>query len=638
MNSVYLVLLAAAWVGIECLIGGTRLLYSLPAYGVISVAAVLTLASLRAKRVPPNLLCLGSTLLLGAWVLLRAAHSPVEYLAWPDFFMMLGCLMVYLLTAFYLTGSREQTVLIAVLGAIAGVEVWVGLIQFIKNPDFMLFGLLRHPGVRASGMYISPNNFAGYLVTVAVISLSCGIWSRWRVWAKILAFYTAFFCYVGVAISGSRGGYFAAIGSLLCFALASIYTTRVADPRRLAVVTIAWLGGVIAVVGFSAVLMYNSDFLARRMQTMVARDVRIYNWEAALDHFRVSPWVGTGSGTHLIYGRLFRRPEIQADPVHAHCDYLELLAEYGLAGAFCMALFLAAHLRNGLRTFSQILRRRLVPSGLHRSNSFAIQLGALCAVAGLAIHTVVDFDMHVPANALVFAFLFGALANPGLERSLYFSDRRVTPWLKILLPALGIFTIWRALPILPSEYYSEMARTSLRDKSYLTAIDFAKKGLGDFGPAYVPSEDEETREEPGILERWGRKIATVPKNPDLYFYIGEANRAMGSQMGLPSLRRQYFESAASAFESGLAIFPQDESMLVRYGQVLDGLNRFPEAENIYQRAFAADPHLGTLYEYYGLHLTAEGKKEEAKMMKRKQQEAMQGAVDADSEGRTSTSH
>ena len=72
-------------------------------------------------------LCLGSTLLLGAWVLLRAAHSPVEYLAWPDFFMMLGCLMVYLLTAFYLTGTREQTILLAVLWAIAGVQVWVGL-------------------------------------------------------------------------------------------------------------------------------------------------------------------------------------------------------------------------------------------------------------------------------------------------------------------------------------------------------------------------------------------------------------------------------------------------------------------------------------------------------------------------------
>lgn len=625
MNVVYLVFLGLAWVAIECFIGGTRLLYSLPAYGLLSIAALLSLASFRAKRTPPDPFCLGSTLLMGAWILWRATHSPLEFLALPDFFMMIACLMAYLLTALYLTGTREHTALIAVLWAIAAVEVWVGIVQFLQDPNFMLFGLLRPLTNRASGMYISPNNFAGFLVAVATLSLSLGVWSRWRLWARIMALYVAVFCLVGVAVSGSRGGYFDTIGSLLCFAIGTIYTIRVADPRKFLPVALGSLGGLVAVVGLAAYLMLNSGYLAQRMQTMVAKDVRIYNWEAAIDHIRVSPWVGTGSGTHLIYGRLFRRPEIQADPVHAHCDYLELLAEYGVVGGLCMALFLTAHVRKALRTFSEILRRRLIPSGLHRSNSFAIQLGALCAVAGLAIHSVVDFDMHIPGNAMIFAFIFGMLANPGLERPAGAVNRGLVPFAKLVLPVLGLVMFWRGIPMLPSEYCAEMARRLLRNHDYLASIQYAKKGIGP-APGAVATGDPPPTD---ILDRLLSKTGANPNNPNLYFYLGEANRTLGLRMRNPYLSRRYFELACGAFDAGLRVFPQNESMLVRYGQTLDALRRFKDAEGIYQKALGLDPNLDVLHDYYGTHLVAEGRKAEADALAKQRQQGKPVVVDPD---------
>ena len=627
MNFVYLVILALTWVGIECFIGGTRLIFSLPAYGLLSIGAVLSVASIRGKqRIPPDAFCLGSTLLLGAWVLIRATHSPIESLAWPDFFMMIGCLMAYLLTAFYLTGMLEQTILIVVLWAIAAVEVLVGMIQFLKDPTFMLFGLMRPlDAIRASGMYISPNNFAGFLVTVAVISVSLGVWSRWRIWAKVLAFYVALFCLLGVAVSGSRGGYFATIGSLLAFAIGSMYAVRVADPPKFLAVALGSLGGLAAVVGLAAYLMFNSGYLAHRLQTMTSKDVRIYNWEAAIDHIRVSPWIGTGSGTHLIYGRLFRRPPIQVDPVHAHCDYLELVAEYGIVGAVCMALFLTAHVRRALRTYSEILRRRIIPSGFHRSNSFAVQLGALCAVAGLAIHSVVDFDMHIPGNALVFAFLFGVLANPGMERRFGLVDRRLTPGAQFILPALGVFMLWRGMPMLPAEYCAEVARGALRDHRLVDAIAYAKKGLYPVPPA----SDSADEPKPDILDALLSKTGPDPRNPDLYFYLGEANRILGTRFKNPYVSRRYYTAAAEAFDAGLKVFPQDESMLVRDGQALDGLRNFAAAESIYQKALALDPNLDLLHQYYADHLIAEGKKAEADAMERERVKAGPVEVEPD---------
>jgi len=610
VNFVYLAFVVLAWVEIECFIGGTRLVYSLPAYGLIAIAAVLTVFSFRSKRVPPNGFCLLSTLILGAWVLIRAWHSPVPYLAWPDFFMMVACLTMYLLVAFHLTSQLERTVLIVVLWLIAGLEVWVGMIQFLKTRNFMLFGLLRPDSPRASGLYISPNNFAGLLVAVAIISISFGIWSRWKIWVKAFAFYIAACCFVGVAMSGSRGGYFDSIGSLLCFAVGSIYAIRAIDPRKFLPVTLIALGGIAVVIAGAAFFMYHSEFLTRRMQTMVVKDVRIYNWEAALDHIRLSPWIGTGSGTHLIYGRLFRRPQIQVDPVHAHCDYLELLAEYGIVGAACMALFLTAHIRNALRSYSDILRRRLVPSGISQSNAFAMQLGALCAVVGLGIHSVVDFDMHIPGNALIFALIFGVLANPGIQRPAGFVDRRITPWAKILAPALGVFMLWQGLPLLPAEYYSEVARRALRDRNYLASIIDANNALNPVVPK--PADADDPAPPPNWIDRLLIKTGPEPNNPDLYFYIGEANRALAARMPNRYLRKGYYRQAISAYEAGLKVFPQDESMLVREAQSLDGLGHFDDAEAVYQKALAWDPNLGLIHQYYQSHLILEGKPEKAR--------------------------
>ena len=61
------------------------------------------------------------------------------------------------------------------------------------------------------------------------------------------------------------------------------------------------------------------------------------------------------------------------------------------------------------------------------------------------------------------------------------------------------------------------------------------------------------------------------------------------------------EAAARAYAQGLRLFPQDENLLVRRGQVLDRLRRFDEAEASYQAALAADPQLAILRTLYEKH-------------------------------------
>jgi len=579
--------------------GGTRLFLSLPSYLIIAVAAVLSLLSFRAPKTVPRIACLGTTIVMSAYVIGRSLYSPIHYLALEDFFMVLACLSVYLLTSFYITSTRDRLCFVVLLFAIAIAHIVVGAIQFTQLNGYMPFGFLRGDNLpHASGMFVSANHYAGYLEPITVLALSMTVWSRWPLWAKILTGYMAGFCLFGMAISGNRGGYYSVIAALIVFVVASIYTVRVVNPRKLILVWILLTMGVVVVIAVTAALMLHSNYLTVRMHKMVGNDVRIYNWMAALDQFRLSPIIGTGSGTHLIYARLFRRPPLQADPVHAHCDYLELLSEYGIIGACVVTAFLFIHVRAGLRGYSFLLRKRLLASFQPRSNTFAFHLGVICSLAALAVHSVVDFNMHAPADALLYAFFFGTLANPGFEEKST-AATNMAPWFRFILPVIGIWLLITATPLAPAEYCAETSRVALRNRDFLRSLDYAHKALGE-----VPLEPE------GV-DKFIKVFGGNPNNPNCYLYLGEANRGVAN--GLPNhrLREQFLQRAVEAFRKGLAIFPQDERMLIRLGQALDGLQLYDEAELAFQEAIQVDPNLGIIYGYYGTHLQAMGMKAEA---------------------------
>src|SRR5205085_9096902 len=88
--------------------------------------------------------------------------------------------------------------------------------------------------------------------------------------------------------------------------------------------------------------------------------------------------------------------------------------EYGIVGGVLFLLFLAAHLHHGWRNFQRLGPRRVAISRNLASYSLALNLSALAAVAAYMVHSVVDFNLHIPANALLMAFVFGLLANPGI--------------------------------------------------------------------------------------------------------------------------------------------------------------------------------------------------------------------------------
>jgi tetratricopeptide (TPR) repeat protein len=101
---------------------------------------------------------------------------------------------------------------------------------------------------------------------------------------------------------------------------------------------------------------------------------------------------------------------MQARPEYAHSEYLNTLADYGVAGAILAAAGLASLLA------SAVLSRKYVERGSgdlgdKGSNRFAFFVGATLGLAGLAIHAIGEFPMHIPALGLLAMVLAGQVAS-----------------------------------------------------------------------------------------------------------------------------------------------------------------------------------------------------------------------------------
>jgi O-antigen ligase len=571
-------LLAAAFATIQVLIGGTRLLFSLPAYGLLATIGLLSLLSLRRAKPEPHQLCLVSAAVFFGYVLTRALLSPATYLARADIYSVLGGLLVYLFVACIFTDPKRRMVLLFFLLAVALVHVFIGALQFRDGTNFMLIPSLHRYdyGRRASGFYVCPNHLAGLLEVLGVFGLSIVFWSRWPTWSKLLTAYAASICYLGVVLTGSRGGYLSTVASLLVFAALSLLILSRAGTR------LFWsIGGAALIaavlIGIAVTFSFHkSDYLSSRAQNVFDKEnMRVDLWHAAIQQWKLEPFTGTGSGTYLYYGRQFRTERMQLDPIRAHNDYLDLLAEYGLAGGAAFLLFLGVHLRNGWKNFQRLGPKRVAVSARLLSNGLALQVGAIAAVSAYVVHSTFDFNLHIPANVLLLAFVFGILANAG---SVHSSDPEQgvstshVLW-RLLLPVIGLIILVQCVRLLPGEYFAEQSRTALRHQHAGTAIRFAQSAL-----------------------------ETEQNNPDLYDYLGSAQLERGDARTKPEERAWFYRRALEAFKNGRNLAPLDEGFALQLGFTYDGLGRFAEGEWMYDEALRLDPKSVSTQQYYARHL------------------------------------
>ncbi len=571
------------------LIGGTRLVFSEPAYGLLGVAAVLAAVLPGKIRMPSRPWCLWLTMVLFAYVVGRALTSPVEYLARFHLFEALGVMAAYLLVASRFADQSLRLIIVGTLIAVGVPHLIVAGLQF-SHPDnsFHFLGIMRPDwGWRASGMLMCPTSFSDIMAILAVMSASVALWARIGWAGRMLSAYMVPAFLAGVAISGSRGGYLAVVLGFLCLVYLSLLAVRTADRGRAVWIALALVLIFAALIGGAFLWMWDRPEMRDRIQNVFdLKNMRIQMWEAAFVQWQQNPWFGTGSWTFYYFGRMFRPPGgYQADPIHAHNDYVHTLAEYGIIGFALVIVVVVVHAGSGLDTIKWLLRERLSPGIRRTSTTLALLIGTLSGLAVLMAHAVVDFNMHIPSTALVVGSWMGMLANPAAGESRRESlPNPAFAWtIRGVLIAIGLSLVGMTLRYLPSEIHAEKARVALRDGQWIEAVNFAKKG-----------------------------IALDATNPELHFHLGEARLDWAFSKKSPILRKSLAGGAVPPLERGLALYPYDMFRVISLGLAADLAGDPERAARAFARAVDLDPNSALPYYYRGLHFRQRGLMEEAK--------------------------
>jgi O-antigen ligase len=236
---------------------------------------------------------------------------------------------------------------------------------------------------------VNRNDFAGFVELTLPTGLSLMVFRGVRKELFPLLTVLTVVPISAMLLAGSRGGIICLVFEIGMLAILA-RTRRGSEGPRIAPLAMAVLGALalIAWVGVGTAI--------ERFSNLPSKDVSISRRfsmsRGALAIFEDHPIAGSGLGTLIA---VYPRYENHYDGLvvdHVHNDYAEALADTGLLGAACGLSFLYLLFRDARKDFE-------VSQG-HFSRAF--HAGAVVALSGMLLHSFVDFNLHIPGNALLF--------------------------------------------------------------------------------------------------------------------------------------------------------------------------------------------------------------------------------------------
>jgi O-antigen ligase len=324
-----------------------------------------------------------------------------SYLTRTELLKLVSYFIVFFLTA-QAFRERADLVRLAWFLVFLGFAVsLLGIIQYFTAEGKIYWFRELTLGGSPFGPYVNRNHFAGFVELLLPVGLALLVFRGLHRDAFTMVGLLTIVPLGAVILSGSRGGIVSVAFELGVLVLLARSRKRPEGPRiaalamvgLAAMALIAWLGAGEAIERFSEV--HVGDVLLARRATMFRGTLHIF-----LDH----PITGCGLGTLV---SVYPRYETGYDGKvvdHAHNDYVEILAETGIVGGLCCAVFLWILFREARKNFE-------AEQG-HFSR--ALHAGAITPVGGLLLHSFVDFNMHIPSNALLFLLQAYLATSPAL--------------------------------------------------------------------------------------------------------------------------------------------------------------------------------------------------------------------------------
>lgn len=276
-----------------------------------------------------------------------------------------------------------------------------GIIQNYTSQNVLYWYRPLTGGGTPFGPYVNRNDFAGFIELIAPVGMCLLIFRGIRREQQVFVGLLTVVPIAALALTASRGG----IASFLCEILLIVLIAR-AHRRRIQ----ALAASVLLIFALGAGAWLGAGKILGRFRSSqlyeISSDRRVTMLKGAWHIFRSRPLVGTGLGTLV---SVYPKYETYYDGLivnHVHNDYVELLAETGIAGGICGLIFVA------LLFYTAYSRLREEQSPFSR----AIHAAGIVACFGLLVHGLVDFNFHIPANGLMFLLQVSIVLSPTFRR------------------------------------------------------------------------------------------------------------------------------------------------------------------------------------------------------------------------------
>jgi O-antigen ligase len=329
------------------------------------------------------------------------------------FFKILAYVGVFVLAIQMFDSARRKNAIVTALIALGCFEAGYGILQFLLGWN-KIFGYTNpYDSWVATGTYINRNHFAGLMDLTVPLAFASAFYS-YQLWSdprrraaskrsggeNPLEFRIVFYLFLAVIMvissvfSYSRGGILSVSFTLIALSILTVLKVRrkswgllIAGLATLALGFSLWVGVGGLVNRF--VKMGQAGYVSTQRRSMI--------WSDTVQLFRSNPILGTGLGTYEDALRPFQTHLVDLTIDHAHNDYLEFGAETGLIGFGLLFVPI----------FYLLIRMIISFLKDHRRYRSAILLGCIGSTLGLLIHSLMDFNLQVPANAMIFAAILG---------------------------------------------------------------------------------------------------------------------------------------------------------------------------------------------------------------------------------------
>ncbi len=337
-------------------------------------------------------------------------------------FLLQSCayVLAFCLTLAFVRTRRRLRTIVWVFVCCALAQAAFASFVHLAKLDYELFFTKISQSGSASGTFVNRNHLAGYLEMCLALGIGLMIatlrggqarsWKQtlrdtagWLLSTRVLLRVSLIVMVVALVMTRSRMGNAAFFTSMLAAGVVGLLTSKYAT--RSTVILLAslviidvfivgtWFGVENLVKRYEQTTIYKPSVAAAGAEQSM--EERVEPGLYALAMIKDYPALGAGGGTFYVNFPKYRPDVVTAYFDFAHNDYVQFAAETGLLGLALLGLVVLATLFVAVK----VLVERRDP--LARGVAFGCTMG----IVALMIHSWVDFNLQIPANALTFVVL-----------------------------------------------------------------------------------------------------------------------------------------------------------------------------------------------------------------------------------------